>query len=223
MSGRLLAIGDIHGCYGPLRELVEDKLQLTSEDTLVFIGDYIDRGPQSRDVLDYIIKLRESRYKIITLKGNHEWMLLKARQEDVHLINWLYNGGHKTLDSFNVRHPDMIPDPYIEFCHNLEMFHQVGPFIFVHAGFNNDIDDPFSDEHQMIWTRQEDCSHPLFAGKIIIHGHTVNSISDLQYRMNTRSGIINIDTGCVYPHKSGCGVLSAVDLTNWELFSVSNK
>ena len=223
MSGRLLAIGDIHGCYGPLRELVEDKLKLTREDELVFIGDYIDRGPQSREVLDFIIALKESGFNIVILLGNHESMLLMAMQEDMYLVNWLYNGGRNTLDSFNIRHPDQIPGHYITFLRELQLFHQVDPFIFVHAGFNNDIDNPFSDEHQMLWIRREENTHPLFENKIIIHGHTVNTFSDLQNRMNTRSGIINIDTGCVYPHKSGGGVLSAVDLTNWEVFSVKNQ
>lgn len=223
MSGRLLAIGDIHGCYDPLRELVEDTVQLTREDTLVLIGDYIDRGPQSKPVLDFIMELKETGYGIVTLQGNHESMLLKSMQEDMYLVNWLFNGGRATLDSFAIRHPDHIPQRYITFLNDLKMFHQVGSFIFVHAGFNNAIDDPFTDEHQMLWTRREDCSHPLFEGKIIVHGHSVNTSSNLQKRMDERSGIINIDTGCVYPHKTDCGHLSAVDLTNWEVFSVKNK
>jgi len=222
MSGRILAIGDIHGCYGPLRELVEDTLQLTREDTLVFIGDYIDRGPQSKEVLDFILQLKEDAYNIVTLMGNHESMVLKARQEDIHLVNWLFNGGRETLDSFAIRHPDRIPQRYIRFLNDLQLYHLVDPFIFVHAGFNNAIDDPFSDAHQMIWTRQEDRSHPLFKDKTIVHGHSVNTSSNLQKRMDSRSGIINIDTGCAYPHKTGCGLLSAVDLTNWEVFSVKN-
>jgi len=223
MSGRLLAIGDIHGCYHPLRELVEDELQLTRDDELVLIGDYIDRGPHSKSVLDYIIGLKAAGFSIVTLLGNHESMLLKAMQEDMYLVNWLFNGGRATLDSFNIRHPDLIPDLYLTFMHELKLFYQVDPFIFVHAGFNNAIADPFTDEHLMLWTRQENHFHPLFKGKTIIHGHSVNTVSDLHTRMDERWGIINIDTGCVYPHKTDCGLLSAVDLTHWEVFAVRNR
>ncbi len=223
MSGRLLAIGDIHGCYHPLRELVEDELQLTRDDELVLIGDYIDRGPQSKEVLDYIIQLKEGGYTVVTLLGNHESMLLKALQEDMYLVNWLFNGGRATLDSFNIRHPDQIPDLYLTFMHELKLFYQVDPFIFVHAGFNNAIADPFTDEYQMLWTRQENHFHPMFEGKTIIHGHSVNPVSDLQNRLDTHSAILNIDTGCVYMQRSGCGCLSAVDLTHWEVFAVRNR
>lgn len=223
MSGRLLAIGDIHGCYLSLRQLVEDKLQLTIADQLVFIGDYIDRGLQSKEVLDYIIQLKDDGYSIVTLKGNHESMLMKARQEDIYLVNWLYNGGRATMESFQVRHPDTIPDPYIQFLSNLSMHYQKGSYVFVHAGFNYTLNDPYTDEYAMLWTRSEGPAHPRFQDKTIIHGHSVTTLADLEERMKRHYPIINIDTGCIYTSKTGSGYLSAIDLTNWKVFSVKNS
>lgn len=112
---RLFAIGDIHGCFDSLEELVENKIQLNKNDTLVLLGDYIDRGDKSKEVIDYIIDLQGKDYNIIPLIGNHELLLLETFEDENNKPKWLQNGGGETLKSFGV---DSIKDnspKYLDF------------------------------------------------------------------------------------------------------------
>ena len=86
MSERLLAIGDIHGCMDPFRELVEKKIRIRKSDRIVLLGDYIDRGYQSREVIDYIIDLQKQGFDIIPLMGNHESMLIDSLGSEQSII-----------------------------------------------------------------------------------------------------------------------------------------
>jgi serine/threonine protein phosphatase 1 len=97
---RLFAIGDIHGCFDSFKELVENQIQLAKVDKLVLLGDYIDRGKNSKEVIDYIIDLDEKGYDIISLVGNHELLLLEAFADEKNKLNWIQNGGGDTLKSF---------------------------------------------------------------------------------------------------------------------------
>ena len=94
---RLLAIGDIHGCFDPFAELVEQKIRIRKGDRLVLLGDYIDRGNKSREVIDYIIDLQDHGFDIITLMGNHESMMLDSFESEQAKYNWFMNGGYETL------------------------------------------------------------------------------------------------------------------------------
>jgi serine/threonine protein phosphatase 1 len=93
-------------------------------------------------------------------------------------------------------------------------------FIFVHAGFNNDIANPFEDNIQMIWSRRENYTNPVFNGKIIVHGHTPITFSDCMELVRSHNQVINIDTGCVYDKLGGYGHLTAIELFTMELFTV---
>ncbi len=174
---RTIAIGDIHGCFNALNELIENKIQLTKNDQLIFLGDYIDRGLQSKELIDYIIELRQN-YNLITLMGNHEAMLLDAYNNKNHLAKWLGNGGIKTLDSFGIKSLSDLDKKYITFFENLKCYHQKDNYLFVHAGFNNDIEDPFSDTNTMLWECRTNYTHPILKNKIIIHGHCPIKVSD---------------------------------------------
>lgn len=92
---RLFAIGDIHGCFDSFKDLVESKIQLQKDDKLILLGDYIDRGDSSKEVVDFIIKLLENGYDIIPLMGNHEAMLLEAFEDEKNISKWIQNGGMK--------------------------------------------------------------------------------------------------------------------------------
>jgi serine/threonine protein phosphatase 1 len=155
LKERLFAIGDIHGCIDQLRELVESVIGIRKQDRIVFLGDYIDRGNKSREVVDYIMNLQHNGYTVIPLIGNHEWMLLEAYENDDRLINWIFNGGSSTLDSFGIKALKELSREYIDFFNSLRYYYIFENYIFVHAGFNDNISDTFNDYYDMIWTRRE--------------------------------------------------------------------
>lgn len=219
MKKRLFAIGDIHGCFKSFRELVERKIKIKKSDKLILLGDYIDRGNQSREVIDYIIKLQKKDYDIISLIGNHESMMLDALDNDELLSAWIQNGGSATLESFGIMSLKQLDKLYVDFFKGLQFYYLFNNFLFVHAGFNDEISNPFEDKYRMIWSRREKYKNPILKNKIIIHGHS--PISELSCKQNIQANnkVINIDTGCVYPDKVGYGRLSAIELYSRELFS----
>lgn len=220
MRERLLAIGDIHGCMDPFRELVEKKIRIRKSDRIVLLGDYIDRGYQSREVVDYIIDLQNQGFDIIPLMGNHESMLIDSLGSEQSMYNWSMNGGSETLFSFGIKSSIELEFKYLQFFENLLFYYIRDQFIFVHAGFNNEIDDPFQDKSQMIWSRRESYSNPVFNGKIIVHGHTPVPYTLCREMVLSDRNVINIDTGCVYDKLGGYGHLTAIELFTRELFSV---
>ena len=217
---RLFAIGDIHGCFDPLYELIEQKIRIREGDRLVFIGDYIDRGNKSREVIDYILKLQENGFDIIPLLCNHESMMLDALANEQSEYNWFMNGGYETLHSFGIESLDELDTSYLHFFRNLSHYYIHDKFIFVHAGFNDEIINPFEDKYQMIWSRNESYSNPVFNDKIIIHGHTPIPFSLCRQGVRSDPKIINIDTGCVYGDRGGYGHLTAIELFTMQLFTV---
>jgi serine/threonine protein phosphatase 1 len=216
MVSRLIAIGDIHGCFDQLKMMIEDKLQITEQDKVILIGDYIDRGPAIRETIEYIIGLKEKGYDLITLRGNHEVMLLNSFKTGDFSM-WLWNGAESTLDSFQIEITDSPEEKYMHFFESLQWYHKEGGFLFVHAGFNND--DPFGDRHAMVWTRNEIYTNPLLTGRIIVHGHTPITVEQCIERAGSNNHVINIDTGCVYGDP-GYGTLTAIELNSRELFFV---
>jgi serine/threonine protein phosphatase 1 len=212
MPSRLIAIGDIHGCFDSLYRLIEVEIQPQKADKLIFLGDYIDRGTQNKEVLDYIFSLLKEGYDIVTLKGNHEDMLLNANKSKLNTFNWLYNGGTETLWSFDIHHLAQLPKKYMDFFNNLPLYFSYKQFLFVHAGFNNNITDPLCDTYQMLWSRTDEYSHPFFNDKRIIHGHTPITLEECKQLIQSNSKFLNVDTGCVFKNYMGMGYLSAVDV-----------
>jgi serine/threonine protein phosphatase 1 len=222
MSGRLLAIGDVHGCYEPLRELVEERIRLDTSDRLVMLGDYLDRGPRIREVVEYIMNLKVKGFDIIPLIGNHEAMLLESDIDTGHLSNWILNGGDSTLYSFGIDSVKQMGEKYLQFFRSLVYYYCEGRYIFVHAGFNDELKDPFQDRFQMIWSRREHYSNPVFSDSIIIHGHTPVTLSECSKLVSSGSAVLNLDTGCVYGEWEGYGYLTALEIKTGELFSVKS-
>jgi serine/threonine protein phosphatase 1 len=220
MAERLFAIGDIHGCFDPLYELIEQKIRIRKDDRLVLLGDYIDRGSKSREVIDYILKLQEDGFDIIPLMGNHESMMIDAFASEQSKYNWFMNGGYETLHSFGIESLDELDTRYLHFFKSLSHYYIQDRFIFVHAGFNDRIINPFEDKYQMIWSRNESYSNPVFNDKIIIHGHTPIPFSLCRQEVRSDAKVINIDTGCVYDDLGGYGHLTAIELFTMELFRV---
>jgi serine/threonine protein phosphatase 1 len=224
----LYAVGDIHGEREMLQELLAG-LPLAEDDELVFVGDYVDRGPDSRGVVDLLLELRE-RYRCTFLCGNHESMFLDflGWTGDAYFAGdaFLANGGDRTLASygyFDREHPDpegfRLPEGHEAFYRGLELYHQTGDYLFVHAGIGRrqlvESDVHFAlrraRPEDLLWDRASiDLPHSL--GVTIVYGHTPNV--DFAVRWNPPFSI-GIDTGAVYG-----GRLTAIRLPDEKLFQV---
>ena len=213
---RLIAIGDIHGCLENLQNLTLNVLKIAREDRLILLGDYIDRGENSKGVIDFIMNLADDGYNVIPLLGNHEAMLLEAVDTGDPLL-WFMNGGGETLRSFGVTSPENIPLKYIDFLRKLTYYYSIGKYLFVHAGFNDSATDPFTDTRMMLWTRSDIYTNPVFDEKIIVHGHNPIKVEYCKYLNSMKSRVINIDTGCVY-YEGGYGKLTGIELYTGKLF-----
>lgn len=220
---RVFAISDIHGCFNPFYDLVVNRIGFNKKDKLILLGDYIDRGDRSKEVIDFIIDMIKKGFDVTTLTGNHEVMLVDAYQNPNMLPLWYLNSGVTTLISFGIKDIINIDNKYINFFMKLKFFEIIGDFIFVHAGFNDYAKDPFSDKHGMIWENRLFYENPVFSGKTIIHGHRPKTVNYVKKLINEKSKVIPIDTGCVYEKELGYGNLSALEVTTMNLISVPNQ
>lgn len=192
----LFAIGDVHGCLEELDALIA-QLPLTSESTLVFLGDYIDRGPQSRAVIDRLIELQQ-KHHVMALRGNHEAMLLEFLEgtDPGRCARFILNGGSSTLADYadaNGRYS--IPESHLAFFRGLPISYESEGHYFVHAGVP-DIHlrelDPNEHADLMMWTRRRFHRSTFRWEKMIVHGHS--PVETIEVAPNR----INLDTGCVY-------------------------
>jgi serine/threonine protein phosphatase 1 len=166
---RHLAIGDIHGCITALTTLVE-SVALKDDDTIVFLGDYVDRGPDARAVVDLIIELGKT-HNVVPLRGNHEIMMLDAREKQSWLRPWLSYGGEETLQSYGGSF-DGVPDEHIEFLQNsLIAYYECDTHFFVHACAESHRPLDGQSDAALYWRKFGNpdlhCS-----GKIMVCGHT---------------------------------------------------
>ncbi len=228
---RRIVIGDIHGCLKTLRQLLEQKIQAGKEDELYFVGDYIDRGPDSKGVLDYLIGLKKDGYQTVFIRGNHEEMLIESFSSEVYFHPWMYNGGGKTLASFGLSEEAYLqlpgdrklPDKYMEFLSHTTYYVELDKVFIVHAGFNFHDGNPFHDLDAMIWSRNFDYDRFKAKGKPVIHGHTPVPLETIRQTLfNPERKLINIDAGCVYTEYPEMGNLIALDLDKWQLFVQPN-
>lgn len=202
---------DLHGCCSKFKTLVS-KLDLKEEDTLIFLGDYVDRGAEVKDTIQTLIDL-SNKYRCIFLEGNHEVYFkdyLKFRNNN---SIWLHpaNGGNKTLDSY--RDPLTgeldIPTTHLEFLHSLLLYYETDDYFFVHAAVpRKSLKDITPDDYSyMQWERSDFIGTEYKWDKMIIHGHT--PIKEATIYPNR----INIDTGAVYGVDRYLTCLKLPDLT----------
>lgn len=219
------AISDIHGCIKTFRYLVEEKIKLTTRDELFLLGDYIDRGPDSKGVIDFILALQASGHQVTTLMGNHEDLLLNALEAPEYLSLWLANGGKATLQSFQNAHPADIISNYASFFSGLEYYKPLDDYLLVHAGFDFSVPDPFTDYHAMLWTRNFVPDEKYTQGRRIVHGHTPTRADRIiQSTKAPQPLVLNIDGGCVFgTGLRGLGKLVALNLDTLEPIMVDNR
>jgi serine/threonine protein phosphatase 1 len=206
---RVYAIGDVHGRADLLQSLLTvidaDLARSAPRRAIhVFLGDYVDRGPDSRGVLDLLIA-RSRSHETVCLKGNHEVFLLEVLQDPTRLQEWRHYGGLLTLVSYGIT-PTMsptaeeqvelidglkraIPPEHLAFVQQLPSSFTCGDFFFVHAGVKPGIPLERQRDEDMLWIREEFLACEEHFGKYVVHGHTPVSAPDI------RSNRINIDTG----------------------------
>jgi serine/threonine protein phosphatase 1 len=213
VSGRLFAIGDVHGCSSALDTLLE-LVEPTPEDTLIFLGDYVDRGPDARGVLDRLVELSK-RENFVALRGNHDLWMLNARQDREWRTSWLDRGvgGMATLDSYKAQSFKDIPDSHWEFLENTKLYFETEKFIFTHAGIDGELDLKDQSEEALLWRRVTACG-PHYSGRTLICGHTAQ-----------KKGV-PLDLGhaiCIDTWAYGKGFLSCLDCEHRYLWQASQE
>ena len=229
-GGRLVyAVGDVHGRLDALEPL----LKAIAEDytvsrpaepaMLVFLGDYVDRGPDSRRVVDLVLGMRSHpEFEVRILKGNHEEALLYFLEDPAFGAQWMEHGGGPTLVSYGVQPPPTrtdneawartaealkktLPKAHLAFYKDLELMVTVGDYAFVHAGVRPGVPLEQQAERDLLWIRQEFLAERGPHPKVIVHGHTPNEEAQLtRWRLG-------VDTGCY-----ATGLLTAVRLMDTE-------
>jgi serine/threonine protein phosphatase 1 len=197
MSGPLIyAVGDIHGSYAKLVRLLKHCRNHRSGRTaqFVFIGDYIDRGRHSREVVELLMDLQSAEPgQISCLRGNHEEMLIGAfRYHDKAL--WLCNGGDMTLRSYKVTSVEAIPEEHLAWFDSLPLSFSDDKRFFVHAGIRPGTPLDQQNREEMLWIREPFLSDPRDHGRYIVHGHTPLETGLPEHLPNR----LNLDTGAVF-------------------------
>lgn len=209
-SGRVLAIGDIHGCGVALRRLLA-TVDVQSSDTLVVLGDVVDRGPDTRDVVEQLLELRD-RCRLVLIEGNHEEMMLDALSGG-DVAGWLPFGGHETLESYGGS-VEGVPESHREFLGTGLAYWETDEMIFVHANLEAGV--PLSDQQPawLRWTHLDGSELPHPSGKRVVCGHTPQS-SGLPLVFD---GWLCLDTLCW-----AGGFLTCVDLGSNEIWQAQES
>lgn len=211
----LYAVGDIHGRLDLLQAML-DRIEadvaadrLEGRRILIFLGDYVDRGPNSRGVVEKLVNDLPRGFAVHFLKGNHEALLLDFLEEPWRLDHWLLNGGDATMRSYGVdteqlarlgappevwrqAFAEALPEAHLRFFRTLKLTVSFGDYLFVHAGVRPGVPLGAQAEADLIWIRGPFLEHADPFGKIVVHGHTPTQ------RPVTRLNRIGIDTGAVF-------------------------
>jgi serine/threonine protein phosphatase 1 len=227
----IFAIGDIHGCIKQLVTL-QDKIfnypqYNKEEDLLLYLGDYIDRGPGSKDVINHILQLQTEGIKSIFLMGNHEQFMIDFLFNKINnLNNWIINGADQTFKSYDIEIAEFIKDGFeddnidklrniflskltkehVYFFNNLKLTYIMGDYLFVHAGINPEKSLSEQNKIDFLWSRSDQFFDKNFKfEKIIVHGHSPEKeVINFPYR-------INVDTGSFFSGKLSCVCLNDKD------------
>jgi serine/threonine protein phosphatase 1 len=207
MSSRTIAIGDIHGCSRALRGLI-NAIQPAAGDTLVMLGDYVDRGPDSRGVLDYVLEL-EQRCQVVPLLGNHELMLLDAVENPHVLGPWMECGGDPTVRSYDGQLKN-VPSEHLAFLRRCKRYYEIATHFFVHANYAADVSLDEQPDYLLFWEHLHfHIPAPHENGKTAVVGHTSQKTAEIL----DLGHVVCIDTYC-----HGGGWLTAMDVGSGQLW-----
>jgi serine/threonine protein phosphatase 1 len=209
---RIIAIGDIHGCSTALAALIE-LIAPCADDTIITLGDYVDRGIDSKGVLDLLIDLAD-RCRLIPILGNHDEMMLHAKDGRDDFRFWLNCGGDAALDSYGLsRQLDLIPAAHFRFLERCVRLHETDTHFFVHANYNAGHPLAWQTDHALRWVSLRDyMPGPHCSGKIAIMGHTP------QPDVLNLGHLICLDTGCC-----NGGWLTAMEFPSQQMWQVNES
>ncbi|HVJ52861.1 MAG TPA: metallophosphoesterase family protein [Aliidongia sp.] len=220
---RLYAVGDIHGRVDLLAQIHSQILADAAEadaarHVVIYLGDYIDRGPASKGVVDLLLHHPLPGFEAVHLKGNHEQALLEFLENIETAPDWLSFGGAATLASYGVELDDKagglavlrraqaelrhsMPRDHADFYRRLKLSHQEGDFFLVHAGVRPHVPLEAQSEEDLLWIRHEFLQSKERFGKFIVHGHTITEVPEI------RPNRIGIDTGAFHTNRLTCLVV----------------
>jgi serine/threonine protein phosphatase 1 len=222
------AVGDVHGRADLLAD-IHEKIRQDSEiakgerKVVVYLGDYVDRGPESKEVVDLLLDEPLEGFERHHLMGNHEEFLLDFLEDVDAGPGWMFNGGVATLESYGVeahlghdysmealeqlqaKFREALPETHLEFYKNLEFTHAEGDYLFVHAGIRPGVPLDDQDRDDMLWIRDEFLGSTVNHGKVVVHGHTITWEPEL------RPNRIGIDTGAFHSGVLTCLVLEGAE------------
>lgn len=221
MTYRRIVIGDVHGHYDALIKLL-DAIYPSSEDKVYFLGDLIDRGPRSADVVEFVMQ-----HNYQCLRGNHEEMMLdvvsKGANGEVSMEmyqSWLYSGGHSTVASYD----NKIPQEHVDWIKNLPTYLDLGDIWLVHAGIDPHLPIEVQTSEQFCWIREDfhSMSEPYFKDKLIISGHTITFTLPGVHpgQIAAGPGWLGIETGAYHQNS---GWLTGLDVTQGKVYQVNTK
>jgi serine/threonine protein phosphatase 1 len=215
---RVYAVGDVHGCLdrlAALHELIAEDLaeRPVQEAVLVHLGDYVDRGPETAQVIEWLVAGPPvPATRVVNLMGNHEMMMLAAltSTDEGAAHQWLTNGGADSLMSWGVPRSaaprewaGRIPMHHLIFLRDLRLSHRLGPYLFVHAGIRPGVAIEQQTRQDLLWIREPFLSSKADHGLVVVHGHTP------KHEPTVRPNRIGIDTGAVLGGALTCVVLEA--------------
>jgi serine/threonine protein phosphatase 1 len=223
-GSRLYAVGDIHGRLDLLTRLhaliaADAETSTAQRRVLVYVGDYVDRGPDSAGVIDLLLDRPLPGFEIVHLLGNHEETMLRFPVDITVGPTWLYYGGVETLLSYGVDVRSnawrderelcrlqaevrrCVPRRHVEFMRAMPLFHVEGDYLFVHAGIRPGVPLEQQEADDLLWIRGDFLRSRVDHGKIVVHGHTITEMPDAQPNR------IGIDTGAFYSNRLTCLVL----------------
>ena len=222
---RLYAIGDIHGRLD-LLEAMHERIRadiaarMPADWRIIHLGDYTDRGPSSKGVLDFLIAAGTRDRRIISLMGNHDWGVLEFLAEPDPYGLFATNGGEETARSYGVElrfspvpalmegHTKLraaVPEEHAAFLRSLPRSATFGDFFFCHAGIRPGTSLERQDPHDLIWIRHEFLDHPGLYEKVVVHGHTPSDEPEIM------ANRINVDTGAFYSGVLTCAIMDGQD------------
>lgn len=219
---RQFAISDIHGCANTFKALALDVIHLQKNDKLYLLGDYVNKGPDSKGVIDFIFHLRDQHFDVHCLRGNHEQYLIDGLLYSWEEIAFSNRGGLETLQSFGVATVHEIPKKYLAFIQGLPYFIELEDYLLIHAGLNFDLEDPYKDDYSMLNIRKMEVDLEKTGGKRIIHGHVPTAVGTIKESLNFSNLHISIDAGCVYNHIHALNHLVALEIDSGKLYIQKN-
>jgi serine/threonine protein phosphatase 1 len=217
---RIYAIGDIHGRVDLLKQahariLADARNASAKRKVIVYVGDYIDRGSESREVIDLLLDSPLPDFELVHLRGNHEQALLDFLADTAIAPEWFYYGGDATLSSYGVARPEpgggpegllkvqsdlktKLPQRHLAFYRSLGLYHREGDYLFVHAGIRPGIPLEKQSEHDLLWIREAFLQSDADHGSVIVHGHTITPRPEVKHNR------IGIDTGAYATGRLTC-------------------